>query len=334
MFILVENPPQAFTRRDDMTVETVLDGLKAVAEPTRLRLLALCAASELTVSELTAIVGQSQPRVSRHLKVLCRAGLLTRYREQHWVYHRVPRQGTGADLVGGVLALLPPGDPRLALDRRRLEQVLGDRAAQARAALAARGGDGAARVQDEATVDGLIRDTLNGASIGELLDIGTGTGRILRLLGERAERAVGIDISRDMLLLARSNLHDAGLDHLMVRQGNMYQLRFDDASFDTVTIDQVLFQAEQPAEVLSEAARVLRPGGRLLLVEFLTERHPGPWAPLAEDVTAIDEERLDRWYAAAGLELAAARRHPGDPFPLIVHLAVRAGAGAETEAVA
>jgi ArsR family transcriptional regulator len=315
-----------------MTVETVLDGLKAAAEPTRLRLLALCAASELTVSELTRIVGQSQPRVSRHLKVLCRAGLLTRYREQHWVYHRVPRHGSGAELVRGVLALVPAEDSRLDLDRRRLERVLEARAEQARAALAALGdAGGAARVEDEASVDALIRRALDGVPIGELLDIGTGSGRILRLLGEQADRAVGIDISREMLLLARSNLHAAGLDHLMVRQGNMYQLRFDDGSFDTVTIDQVLFQAEQPGQVLAEAARVLRPGGRLLLVEFLTEPEVAPAEPPAA-VTAIDEERLAGWYEAAGLELAAARRRPGRPYPVIVHLAVRPGADAEAVA--
>ena len=319
-----------------MTVETVLDGLKAAAEPTRLRLLALCAASELTVSELTAIVGQSQPRVSRHLKVLCGAGLLTRYREQHWVYHRVPRHGSGAALVAGVLALLPADDARLQLDRRRLEDVLADRAEQARAALASRrGAEGLTRVEDEASVDALILDALREFPVGELLDIGTGGGRMLRLLGGRAERAVGIDISRDMLLLARSNLHAAGLDHLLVRQGNMYQLRFGDASFDTVTIDQVLFEAEQPGEVLGEAARVLRPGGRLLLVEFLTGRNAGLWDAPADSVTAIDEERLTAWYAAAGLELAAARRLPGDPYPVLVQLAIRAGAAATgAEAVA
>ena len=305
-----------------MTVDTLLDGLKAVAEPTRLRLLALCAASELTVSELTTIVGQSQPRVSRHLKVLCRAGLLTRYREQNWVYHRVPRQGRGAQLVRGILGLLPPEDARLELDRRRLESALEARAAEARAAVAALNGtDEGLTVEDEASVAARIREALDGAPVGDLLDIGTGGGRMLRLLGDVAERAVGIDISRDMLLLARSNLHAAGLDHLLVRQGNMYQLRFEDGSFDTVTIDQVLFQAESPGQVLSEAARVLRPGGRLLLVEFLTEHDP--WQDDAEDVTPIDEDRLARWYAAAGLELAVSRRLPGEPYPLIIDLAVR-----------
>ena len=314
-----------------MTVESVLDGLKAAAEPTRLRLLALCSASELTVSELTTIVGQSQPRVSRHLKVLCRAGLLMRYREQHWVYHRVPRQGDGARLVAAVLELLPGEDARLDLDRRRLEAVLESRAAEARAAVAALVEvEDPTRLEDEAVLTQHLRATLDGAAVGDLLDIGTGGGRMLRLLGDEADRAVGIDISRDMLMLARTNLHDAGLDHLMVRHGNMYQLRFEDGSFDTVTIDQVLFQAEEPGQVLSEASRVMRPGGRLLLVEFLTDRNRGLFERGAEDVTVIDEERLARWYAAAGLTLTESRRLPGRPFPIIVQLAVRPGADAVT----
>ena len=307
-----------------MPVDTLLEGLKAAAEPTRLRLLALCAASELTVSELTAIVGQSQPRVSRHLKVLCRAGLLMRYREQNWVYHRLPQRGGGAEIARGVLALLPGGDPRLVLDRRRLEELLDGRAAQARALVAAhRPGEETTQVHDEASVDALILRGLDGEGVGELLDIGTGSGRMLRLLGEAAERAVGIDISRAMLMLARSNLHAAGLDHLMVRQGNMYQLRFEDCSFDTVTIDQVLFQADEPGDVLGEAARVMRPGGRLLLVEFLTRRNLGLWERQGEDVTIIDEDRLARWYAAAGLDLAESRQLPGEPYPVIVHVARR-----------
>jgi len=303
-------------------LEDLLHALKAAAEPTRLRLLAICARSELTVSEVTDIVGQSQPRVSRHLKLLCNAGLLIRYREQHWVFYRVPRSGPGAGVAATLLAQLPAADVQLELDRRRVESVLQRRAEAARA-LVEGDGAGAARVEDEATVDALILTSLRGEAIGELLDIGTGSGRMLRLLGEGAGRAVGIDISRAMLMLARSNLHAAGLDHLLVREGNMYQLRFPDCSFDTVTIDQVLFEAEQPGQVLREAARVLRPGGRLLLVEFLTADTAADTPAQADDCVAIDRRRLDGWFDDAGLALEHWQQLPGHPYPVFLSVARR-----------
>lgn len=320
-----------------MDTVALLEGLKAAAEPTRLRLLSLCAAGELTVSEITQILGQSQPRVSRHLKVLRRAGLLQRYREQHWVYHRVPLQGSGAKVARSVLVLLSDEDPQLQLDRQRLEAVLDKRAETARHLIARDRitlgtlGD-VAKIEDEASMDALILKALDGDDLGELLDIGTGGARMLRLLGDQSSRAVGIDISRPMLMLARSNLHAAGLDHLMVRHDNMYQLRFSDDSFDTVTIDQVLFQAAEPGDVLGEAARVLRPGGRLLLVEFVTDDNMGLWESADEDITVIDEERLGVWLLAADLKLEASQRLPGHPFPVILSLARKNKLGKEAVA--
>ena len=317
-----------------METAALLDGLKAVAEPTRLRLLALCAAGELTVGEITEILGQSQPRVSRHLKVLRDAGLLHRYREQHWVYHRVPLTGPGARIARSVLVMLSEDDPQLVLDRRRLESVLDGRAETARRLLAegrAESGE-IASLDDEASVDALILNALDGENVGELLDIGTGGARMLRLLGGLSDRAVGIDISRPMLMLARSNLHAAGLDHLMVRHGNMYQLRFPDGSFDTVTIDQVLYQAEEPAQVLREAARVLRPGGRLLLLEFLTETSYDLWEQDGEGLAALDEDRLEGWMRDAGMERISGLRLPGRPFPVLLAVARRLEADGEAAA--
>jgi SAM-dependent methyltransferase len=299
-------------------VQKLLDALKAAAEPSRLRLLALCSKGELSVTELTEVVGQSQPRVSRHLKVLCAAGLLDRFREHSWVYYRVPHGAAGAKRARGLLRLLPPDDPLLRLDQERLERVLARRAEQVRGRVPGE------EVPAPAGVDARIAELMSGERLGDLLDIGTGTGRMLRLLGVSADTAVGIDISREMLMLARSNLHAAGLDHLSVRQGNMYQLRFADESFDTVTIDQVLYQAEQPAEVLREAARVLRPGGRLLLVEFLTGE-PGAESGARGDAP-ITSERLARWCDAAGLRSEADDRLAARPWPLIVAVVRRADA--------
>jgi ubiquinone/menaquinone biosynthesis C-methylase UbiE len=299
-------------------VNSVLEAFKAVADPSRLRLLALCARGELTVSELTEVVGQSQPRVSRHLKVLCAAGLLDRFREQNWVYYRIPLGGPDAERARGLLRLVPSDDPLLRLDRERLERVLSRRTEQLRGRGLTEG------TATPAGVDARIVDLMLGEALGELLDIGTGTGRMLRLLGVSAETAVGIDISREMLVLARSNLHAAGLDHLSVRQGNMYQLRFADGSFDTVTIDQVLYQAEQPAEVLREAARVLRPGGRLLLVEFLTGTARRA-APPAEE-TPLTGHALARWCEQAGLHPEVSEQLSARPWPLLVSVVRRPGA--------
>ena len=292
-----------------------LEAFKAIADPSRLRLLALCARGELTVTELTGVVGQSQPRVSRHLKVLCAAGLLDRFREQNWVYYRVPLGGPGAGLARGLLRLLPETDAVLRLDRERLERMLTLRAEQVRGPALGES------VPTPAGVDARIVDLMGREALGDLLDIGTGTGRMLRLLGVSATTAVGVDISREMLVLARSNLHAAGLDHLSVRQGNMYQLRFGDESFDTVTIDQVLYRADQPVEVLREAARVLRPGGRLLLVEFLTGEAPVDGTAPTENL--LTGAHLARWCADATLRPEATETLPARPWPLIVSIVRR-----------
>jgi len=250
-------------------LEDVLRALKAGADATRLRLLVLCATGELTQGELTGIVDQSQPRVARHLRILCDAGLLDRFREQHRVYYRLARKGPAAGLASALLAQLPARDKQLQLDRERLREVR-ERRAEAASQLM-RGLDtrwgGAQTEQEEAAIRGVVVHMLRDRRIGALLDIGTGTGRMLRLLGRRAEEAVGVDLSRDMLAVARNALEQAGLDHCMVRHANMYRLPFSAGSFDTVTLDEVLGQASKPAQVIVEAARILRPKGTLLIID-------------------------------------------------------------------
>ena len=252
-------------------MEWLLEALRAAAEPTRLRLLAICCLGELTVTELTQVLGQSQPRVSRHLKLLCDAALLERFREQNFVFYRVARGGEGGALVRRVLAFLPSDAEILALDRQRVEEVLKHRAQEASQTLQ--------RLKDEShwmvglrpqekTINQTILKHLDRVEVGELLDIGTGTGRMLKLLGDRTGQALGIDISADMLRLARTQLHEAGLDHVSVRHGDMYQLPYANERFDTITIDQVLSHADQGEAVIAEAARLLKPGGVLLVVDY------------------------------------------------------------------
>lgn len=271
--------------------------LKAMADETRLRLMALCACAELTQGELTALVDQSQPRVARHLRILCEAGLLDRHREQHRVYYRLARKGAAAGLAAAMLGSLPEQDRTLAQDQASL-QALRSRRAEAASKLLQemRAGWGGARTPaEEATIRGVVVHMLRDRRIGALLDIGTGTGRMLRLLGRQAEEAVGVDLSSEMLALARSSLEEAGLDHCMVRHANMYRLPFSAGSFDTVTLDEVLGQASEPDKVIAEAARILRPGGTLLMVDS------------EGGEAGVQESSLSRYCRQAGLGLYRSR---------------------------
>src|SRR6185436_13982183 len=227
-----------------------VSALRAVAEPTRLRLLALLARAELTVGELCEVIGQSQPRVSRHLKLLCDAGLLDRFREQHWVYYRAPASGAERGTVQQLLALVREDDDLLRRDRKRMESVIRERARRAADQLPA-----AARRAASGAVDSIILSALAAKPIGLLLDVGTGSGHLLGLLAANATRAVGIDISSNALRLARTNVHGAGLSHCELQRGDMYDLPFAGPLFDTVTVDRVLATAQRPSTALTEIAR-------------------------------------------------------------------------------
>ena len=310
-------------------MEAVLAGLRAAAEPTRLRLLALCAQGELTVSELTHILGQSQPRVSRHLKLMCEAGLLDRFPEGAWAFYRLAAKGAGADLAGHLLALLPAADPTLALDLQRLDGV---RAARAERALdyfrdnASRWDEIRSLQVDGAEVERALLSVFSGRRIEDLVDLGTGTGRVLEVLGPQVERAVGIDLSREMLAVARANLERANLRNCMVRQGDITQLPLAAGSADAATIHQVLHYAAEPGQVVAEAARVLRPGGLLAVVdlaphglEVLRDHH-------AHRRLGFSDAEVEGWLAAAGLVPDGAIRLPGDPLTVVIWRATRPAA--------
>ncbi|GFZ80152.1 ArsR family transcriptional regulator [Elstera cyanobacteriorum] len=302
-------------------LDLLLERLRAAAEETRLRLLVLCADSELTVSDLTAILGQSQPRVSRHLKVLCDAGLLERFREGSWAFFRLSQRGLGATLARSLVERLSLQDDQIALDLERLHAVK-----QARAESAARYFDDNAADWDrirvlhvaENEVEAAVLGRLGPGPFGDILDIGTGTGRLLELMAPRAERAIGLDLSREMLALARANLDRAGLKNCSVRQGDLYALPFPAGSFDAVTLHQVLHFLEDPAAAVAEAARVLRPGGKLIVVDFaphdleeLRDRH-------AHRRLGFPQADVDAWTAAAGLDVEESQVLPGKPLTVIL----------------
>lgn len=305
----------------------LLQGMRAAAEPTRLRLLALCAHAELTVTELTQILGQSQPRVSRHLKLLVEAGLLDRFREGTWAFYRTSESQPGATLGRSIVDLVPQDDPTITLDLERLEAVQEARARQAADYFR----DNAAHWDqirslhvDDAEIERAMLSLLKPHEVGELLDIGTGTGRMLLVYGERADRAVGIDQSREMLSVARVNLESAGLRNCQVRLGDMYQLPVPSESFDSVTIHQVLHYADAPAEVIAEAARALRPGGRLIVADFLPHREESLREQHAHRRLGFSDRELASWLRRAKLIPGQPVYLQGDPLTVGIWPARRA----------
>jgi ArsR family transcriptional regulator len=311
--------------------------LKAAAEPTRLRLLALCARADLTDSDLTEILGQSQPRISRHLKLLCDAGLLQRHREGIWAWFRLTgRDAAAAGRPGDILArrlieAIPAADPTLALDLQRLETLMRDRATRASAYFRRNAAqwDRLRRLYvDEAEVERRLLELCPAGAARSLLDIGTGSGRMLEVLAPRVDSAVGIDLSRDMLLVARSKIERAGLRNCIVRQGDMYKLPVATGTVDLVTLHQVLHFAERPGEALAEAARIMAPGGQIIVVDFashglaaLREEHAHRWL-------GFDDAEVIGWLGAAGLQPLAPVALPGSPLTVKIWQARRAASGA------
>ena len=310
-------------------MDHLLAALRAVAEPTRLRLLVLCARGELTVSELTQILGQSQPRVSRHLKLLCEAGLLDRFREGSWVFYRLSQSSPASALARHLVEACGESDPTIALDLQRLVATKQQRADLASAYFrenAPRWHRIRSLYVDEREVEAALIEMIAAADPRDLLDIGTGTGRMLEILAPRVEQALGIDQSREMLSVARVNLERAGLANGRVRRDDMYQLALPDGSFDAVVIHQVLHYADRPAAAIAEAARVLRPHGILVIVdfaphslEFLRQEH-------AHRRLGFGDGEIAEWCRAAGLHPAPPRLLPGDPLTVAIWSARRSAA--------
>jgi len=285
-------------------MEHLLSGLRACAEPTRLRILALVSRGTFCVMEFTEILGQSQPRLSRHLRLLGEAGLLERTREGANVWFALPPADSDAgSLARALLARLPEDDPILAADRRQAARVLAERARIATESFQKRGADwDEMRALDlpAADVEIALLDLLP-RDMGRLLDIGTGTGQMLELLAPRISQGVGVDASRAMLALARARLSRPGLTHCAVRLGDMYRLPIADGAFDHVMLQMVLHYAEDPAAVLAEAVRVLRPGGTLVVVDLAAHDNQDCMTRLAHRWPGFTDARMQ---ALLGADLA------------------------------
>ena len=273
------------------STETLLLHLKTLGDPARLRLVALCRQGECSVSELTRVLGQSQPRISQHLKKLCDAGLLERFRDGKRVFYRVPATAVVNASLRQLLALIPDEDPVIREDAKLLRQRRGTRVGDN---VDADANDASHRALHRAILDLTVT-----APVGDLLDVGCGRGAILKLLASRANRAVGVDIDADARQIARAELMLAGIPNCSLRKGDMYRLPFDDAEFNTIIIDDVLANAKKPVRALEEARRLLKPGGRLFILESV-----------AQQSSAQLQKLLAEWSATAALRLSPARFAP------------------------
>ncbi|MDE1158261.1 MAG: metalloregulator ArsR/SmtB family transcription factor [Neorhizobium sp.] len=292
-----------------LALDTLVDVLKTAGEPTRFRLLALLAAGDLTVTDLTDILGQSQPRISRHLKLLAEESLIERYQEGAWAYFRLRQEGLAPTLVRTLLTSVSGEDPVLLRDGERLAAVKRQRAERAQSYFSrnASGWDELRRLHaSDDTVEAALLKLVGTRPIDSMLDLGTGTGWMLQLLAPLYRRATGVDQSRDMLTVARANLDKAGIAKASVRHADILNLPLEGQDFDFVTVHQVLHFLDQPDLAIAEAARVLRPGGRLVIVDFA----PHSLEHLRDDHAHVrlgfSHQMMAEWLTKAGLDVEQA----------------------------
>jgi ArsR family transcriptional regulator len=288
-----------------MKLTDTVEALRAAGEPTRLRILALLAREELAVMELCRILDQSQPRVSRHLRLLTESGLVERFPDGGWVFYRLAADAQHHELVDQALSLVDAADPELARDAERLEAVRADRFTKAAtyfAQVAPRWDQLRSLYVSEADVEAAILNAAGSGPIGRLIDLGTGSGRMLTLFGERADKAIGLDLSQQMLNIARAQVAGAGLKACELRHGDIFATRLPGQSADLVIVHQVLHYLSDPSAAVVEAARLVGPGGRLLIVDFaphgleyLREAHQ-------HRRLGFTDEEIRRWLVEAGLQ--------------------------------
>lgn len=300
---------------------------RALADPTRLRIFHLLRAMELSIGELAQVLGQSQPRVSRHVKILADAGLAERRKEGSWVFLGLGPDDCVVPLFAAIDDWSRDGEDAWSVaDRARLAAVRADRASAAARYFAehAEEWDAIRSLHvPESAVEQRIVDMLSDSPIGRMVDIGTGTGRMIELIGDRASAVMGIDRSPEMLRLARAKLADAGLPQAELRQGDMYALPLGDGSADCVILHQVLHFAQHPAAAIAESARVLAPGGRLLIIDFASHDLEELRSRDAHARLGFGDDQILGWYQAAGLGLERVEALIGDALTVKLWLGVR-----------
>jgi ubiquinone/menaquinone biosynthesis C-methylase UbiE/DNA-binding transcriptional ArsR family regulator len=296
-----------------LTADQAIEILRAAGEATRMRILALLAREELAVLEICRVLGQSQPRISRHLKLLAEAGLVERFPDGAWVFYRLAKSGPAGELIGSVLARIDPHDPAVLRDAARLGAVWSERAFEAGeyfALNAARWDEIRSLYVAESNVEAAILEAAGPGPYKRLVDLGSGTGRMLTLLGPHAEHALGLDQSQQMLNIARNHVTEAGLKQCELRHGDIFGTGLPSESADVVVVHQVLHYLSDPAAAVRESARIVREGGRLVIVdfaphklEFLREQHQHRRLGFAE-------EEMNRWLAEGGLSKVQLKELP------------------------
>lgn len=290
----------------DKSVLILVDRLRALGEVNRLRILLLLRQGELSVGELAQIMGQSQPRLSHHLKSLTNAGLVERLPEGSWVFYSLPIAGEVRALIDRILPLVGEEGGAFGLDLEQLQRV---REARARTAedyfgeIADTWDTVRALHYPNEKIEAALIDLVDVGPSRRMIDIGTGTGRMLELFAERFERSDGVDMSHRMLTVARANLDRAGVGNVNVRQADAQALPFENGCADLVTIHQVLHFIDEPDRVLAEAARVLRPGGLLLIVDFAPHELEFLRTEHGHRRLGIRHERVAEWLGRAGLSV-------------------------------
>lgn len=309
-----------------LTLDQLLHALKGAGEETRLRILALFKSGELTVTEIVSVLRQSQPRISRHLRLLCEAGLLERHREGTWIFYRLSEGKVQSKLVKSILEFMPYDDQVLQHDQERLAEVKRERDKKA----AEYFNDNAVNwdkirslyVPEKQVEEYLLKVTAD-MKIEEMLDVGTGTGRMLELFSQTAASGVGIDLSREMLAIARSQLEQKSINHMQVRQGDMYDLALSDQAMDLVIFHQVLHFADDPLAAIKETARILRPNGRVIIIDFLPHKIEKLREDYAHRRLGFAEEEVQDWCSRTGLDLKSTEIMKGSELDIAIWVATK-----------
>lgn len=289
-----------------LSPDTALSALRAVAEPTRLRIIALLAAGELTVKDLTRILGQSQPRISRHLKLLHDAGLLTRVQEGSWVYFRLSEEAARGRLLESILGRIDTSAGEFERDRQRADELRTERFEHAQAFFASNAAEWdrlRALHVDEAEVERRLLDIISDEPCELLVDMGTGTGRMLEVLADRYERAIGVDTNQHMLAYARTRTEGVRFRNVQIRQGDICNLALAGGSAGAVVMHQVLHFLAEPDRAIAEAARILKPGGLLVIADFAPHEMENLREEFAHQRLGFSSDQMRAWFRKTGLTL-------------------------------
>jgi len=288
-----------------LSAQQAVEMLRAAGEPTRLRILAILAREELAVMELSQILDQSQPRVSRHLKLLTEAGLVERFPDGAWMFYRLAAHGPRRLILDQSLALIHDDDATIVRDAERLQQVRLERSEEASAYFArnaARWDELRSLYVSERDIEAAILEAAGPGPFHRLVDLGSGTGRMLTLLAPKAETAIGLDLSQQMLNIARDHTAEAGLDRCELRHGDIFATRLPDACADLVVVHQVLHYLSDPAAAVAEAARLVAPDGQLLIVDFAPHRLEFLRQAHQHRRLGFSDDEMRRWTDLAGLK--------------------------------